>query len=38
LASDVRNVRNVVIVFKSGVGYDSAKLIDIERGRVGATE
>jgi hypothetical protein len=27
-----------VIVFKSGVGYDSAKLIDIERGRVGATE
>jgi imidazolonepropionase-like amidohydrolase len=38
LASDVRNVRNVAIVFKSGVGYDSAKLIDIERGRVGATE
>jgi hypothetical protein len=38
LASDARNIRNVAIVFKSGIGYDSAKLIDVERGRVGATK
>jgi hypothetical protein len=28
-------IRNVVIVFKDGIGYDSAKLIEACRGLVG---
>ncbi|HJO05644.1 MAG TPA: amidohydrolase family protein [Acidobacteriota bacterium] len=30
-----RDIRNVKLVFKGGVGYDSAKLIESVRGRVG---
>jgi imidazolonepropionase-like amidohydrolase len=37
LASDIRKIRNVEIVFKDGVGYDSATLIRVERGNVGVT-
>ena len=37
LASDIRNIRNVEIVFKDGVGYDSAALMRAERGKVGLT-
>ena len=37
LASDIRNIRNVEIVFKDGVGYDSAALMRAERGQVGLT-
>ena len=35
LASDPSVIRNVVTVFKDGVGYDSAKLIASVKGRVG---
>ena len=35
-AADIRDIRNVQIVFKDGVGYDSAKLIESVRGLVGA--
>lgn len=35
LAADPSVIRNVSTVFKDGVGYDSAKLIDAVRGRVG---
>jgi imidazolonepropionase-like amidohydrolase len=35
LASDPSAIRNVVTVFKDGVGYDSAKLIASIKGRVG---
>jgi imidazolonepropionase-like amidohydrolase len=35
LAADPSVIRNVVTVFKDGVGYDSAKLIAAVRGRVG---
>ena len=38
LAADIGNIRNVEIVFKEGVGYDSAKLIASVRGSVGAGE
>lgn len=38
LAADIRNIRNVEIVFKEGVGYDPAKLIASVHGRVGADE
>jgi imidazolonepropionase-like amidohydrolase len=34
-ASNIRDVRNVTIVFKDGVGYDSAKLVDSVKGQVG---
>jgi enamidase len=34
-ATNVADVRNVEIVFKQGVGYDPAKLIDSVRGKVG---
>ena len=30
-----RHIRNVTLVFKNGVGYDSAKLIEAVRGQVG---
>jgi len=35
LTSDPSVIRNVVTVFKDGVGYDPKKLIDAVRGRVG---
>jgi imidazolonepropionase-like amidohydrolase len=38
LAADIRNIRNVEIVFKEGLGYDSAKLTASVRGAVGAGE
>ena len=34
--SNPAEIRNVTIVFKEGVGYDSAKLLDSVRGSVGA--
>jgi len=34
-ASNIQAVRNVHLVFKDGIGYDSAKLIESVRGRVG---
>ncbi len=34
-AHDVSDILNIVTVFKDGVGYDSAKLIDSVRGAVG---
>jgi len=35
LASDIRNIRNVQLVFKGGVGFDAARLIEAEHGRIG---
>ena len=35
-AADIRDVRNVQIVFKDGAGYDPAKLIESVRGLVGS--
>jgi imidazolonepropionase-like amidohydrolase len=35
LSADAAVIRNPVTVFKSGVGYDSAKLLNAVRGRVG---
>lgn len=35
LRSDPSVIRNVILVFKDGVGYDSAKLIESVKGRVG---
>jgi len=32
----IEDIENVEIVFKDGVGYDSAKLIDSVRGLVGS--
>ena len=37
LAADIRNIRNVEVVFKDGVGFDSAALMRAERGNVGLT-
>ena len=37
LASDIRNIRNVEIVFKDGVGFDSAALMRAEHGKIGLT-
>ena len=34
-AADIRDVEKVDIVFKDGVGYDSAKLLQSVRGRYG---
>jgi predicted amidohydrolase YtcJ len=34
-AANVADIRNVTVVFKDGVGYDSAKLIESVRGLVG---
>ncbi|MFL6727698.1 MAG: amidohydrolase family protein [Sphingomicrobium sp.] len=34
-AADINDVENVIVVFKDGVGYDSAKLIRSVRGRFG---
>ena len=34
-ATNINDVENVIVVFKDGVGYDSAKLIDSVRGRYG---
>ncbi|MFL6722269.1 MAG: amidohydrolase family protein [Sphingomonas sp.] len=34
-ASDINDVEKVIVVFKDGVGYDSAKLIQSVRGRFG---
>jgi len=35
LTADPQVIRNVITVFKDGVGYDSARLIEAVRGRVG---
>ncbi len=32
---NIKDVRNVTLVFKDGVGYDPAKLIESIRGQVG---
>jgi hypothetical protein len=34
-ATNIRDIRNVQLVFKDGVGYDPAKLIESVRGLVG---
>jgi hypothetical protein len=34
-AANINDVENVIVVFKDGVGYDSAKLIKSVRGRFG---
>ena len=34
-AANINDVENVTIVFKDGVGYDSAKLLDSVKGRYG---
>jgi imidazolonepropionase-like amidohydrolase len=34
-AADIADIRNVVTVFKDGVGYDSAKLLESVNGNVG---
>ena len=34
-SSKITDIENVEIVFKDGVGYDSAKLIESVRGQVG---
>lgn len=34
-ADNIADIKNVEIVFKDGVGYDSAKLIESVRGNVG---
>lgn len=34
-SANIRDIRNVTMVFKDGVGYDSVKLIDSVRGQVG---
>ena len=34
-AADINDVENVIVVFKDGVGYDSAKLIQSVKGRFG---
>jgi imidazolonepropionase-like amidohydrolase len=34
-AADIQDVEKVDIVFKDGVGYDSAKLLESVRGRYG---
>jgi imidazolonepropionase-like amidohydrolase len=36
LSQDITAIENVEIVFKDGIGYDSAKLIDSVRGMVGS--
>lgn len=35
LAADPANIRQVVTVFRDGIGYDSVKLLDSVKGRVG---
>ena len=37
-SKSIEDIRNVVIVFKNGVGYDSATLIDSVAGKVGLAE
>jgi len=34
-ATRINDVRNVQIVFKQGIGYDPAKLVESVRGKVG---
>ena len=34
-SADIKDIEKVDIVFKDGVGYDSAKLIESVRGQVG---
>ena len=38
LVSDIGTIRNVELVFKDGVGYDSAKLMQAEHGKIGETK
>ena len=35
LTADPSVIRNVTVVFKDGVGYDSVKMLEDVRGRVG---
>ena len=35
LSKNIEEIENVETVFKAGIGYDSAKLIDSVRGQVG---
>ena len=35
LAANAANIKDVVLVFKEGIGYDAAKLIESARGQVG---
>jgi imidazolonepropionase-like amidohydrolase len=35
VSKDIRDIENVEIVFKDGVGFDSKKLIDSVKGQVG---
>ena len=35
LTADPSAIRNVTVVFKDGVGYDSPKMLEDVRGRVG---
>ena len=34
-AANINDVENVIVVFKDGVGYDSAKLLQSVKGRFG---
>jgi hypothetical protein len=34
-AKQITDIENVEVVFKDGIGYDSARLIDAVRGQVG---
>jgi hypothetical protein len=34
-SKNIADIENVETVFKAGVGYDSAKLIELVRGQVG---
>ena len=36
LEADIRNIRKMEIVFKDGVGFDSRKLFESVKGKVGA--
>jgi imidazolonepropionase-like amidohydrolase len=35
VSKNIEDIENVEIVFKNGIGYDSAKLIDSVKGQVG---
>eukprot|EP00919_Chromeraceae_sp_WS-2016_P079512 GHVR01188141.1.p3 GENE.GHVR01188141.1~~GHVR01188141.1.p3 ORF type:complete len:122 (+),score=12.37 GHVR01188141.1:596-961(+) len=36
LSKDIRSIRNMEIVFKNGVGFDSKKIFEAVKGKVGA--
>jgi hypothetical protein len=35
LQTDIKNIRNMEIIFKDGVGFDSKKLFESVKGKVG---